>query len=94
MTTAITCDIIGSIMGRFENVEWDLPKNADGGIKSWDAVKVAVLMDIRDELKRLNGVLHCDNFMKIPATLRQIKRNTTKPVRKTVKNGRYKRGGA
>lgn len=47
-------------------------------------VNAALLMDIRDELKRLNGVLHCPNFLAIPFKLDAIKRNTTKKrTRKT-----------
>ncbi len=40
---------------------------------------LAVLMDIRDELKRLNSLLHCHNFTDIPFVLRSIKQNTVKP---------------
>jgi hypothetical protein len=49
-------------------------------------------MDLRDELKlmraelvRLNGLLHCANFVGIPATLRAIRRNTTKKRRPSLK---------
>lgn len=52
--------------------------NDEGKTLSWDEVQVAVMMDIRDELKRLNAVLHCPNFLDIPHKLERIKRNTTK----------------
>ncbi|MFA5936556.1 MAG: hypothetical protein WC822_01615 [Candidatus Paceibacterota bacterium] len=36
--------------------------------------RLAVLMDIRDELKKLNSVFECVNFLKIPKMLRDIRR--------------------
>lgn len=42
------------------------------------AVTRAILLDIREELKRLNGLLHCHNFVEIPSILRAVKKNTTK----------------
>jgi len=38
-------------------------------------------MDLRDELKSLNAVLHCSSFLDIPHKLEVIKRNTTKKPR-------------
>ena len=55
---------------------------ADGSCPSWERAGIAVLMDIRRELKRLNSLLSCPNFTGIPSTLTQIKRNTAKPKRK------------
>ena len=55
-------------MPRFKDTEWDLPM-VGGRIASWDAMTIAALMDIRDELKRLNKLLHCDNFVRIPRQL-------------------------
>lgn len=46
---------------------------------------VTILCDIRRELKRLNGLLHCGNFTAIPTILREICRNTTKKRRKKVR---------
>jgi len=60
----------------------------DGGEVSWDGRQLAVLMDIRDELKRLNTLLHCSNFTAIPGELRAIRRNTTKPRRKKAQRAR------
>ncbi len=48
---------------------------------TWDGAQLAVLMDIRDELKRLNAVVHCPNTIEIPNILRAIRRNTTKKRR-------------
>lgn len=46
-----------------------------------DGVTVAVLMDIRDELKRLNDLLHCQNFIGMPATRCSIRRKLPTPER-------------
>jgi len=67
---------------RHKNGNWRLPTDAKGRIETWQAVEVAVLMDIRDELQRLNGLLHCVNFTGIPATLRSIRRNMPPRVKK------------
>jgi hypothetical protein len=65
-------------MARHKDVEWnltkeDLPGNRFRTTNPEDRV-VAVLMDIRDEMKELNALLHCHNFTGIPATLRSIRR--------------------
>ena len=68
---------------RFGHVDWSLPLNTGGGIRDWDAVNIALLMDIRDELKQLNSVLACHHFQAIPRTLYEISRKlTVKPKRK------------
>lgn len=60
-------------MARHKDVNWD----TDG--LSWEShVIVAVLMDIRDELKIFNRVLRCPNFQLIPNILRGIRRNTAR----------------
>jgi hypothetical protein len=46
---------------------------------------LVVLQDIRDELKRLNAVLHCTNFLAIPRKLESIRRNTAKPRKRVRK---------
>lgn len=61
-------------MARHKDGAWILPDN----LTTWDQVKVALLMDIRDELQNLNGLLHCHNFRRIPAHLNAIRENTTK----------------
>lgn len=62
---------------RHRNKDWQLPTSAGGMIESWEAVKIAVLMDIRDELQQLNHTLGCYNFQSIPAVLRTIRKNTS-----------------
>lgn len=62
------------------NIDWTVWVNDDG---TWNDMKVqiALLNDIRQELKRLNDVLHCPNFLEIPSILRAVKKNTTKKKR-------------
>ncbi len=52
-----------------------------------EGVYLALLMDIRDELQKLNALLHCTNFVDIPNRLGQIVDNTRKRkyTRKEVK---------
>lgn len=63
---------------RHKDGNWSLPTTADGKIQTWEHVQIAVLMDIRDELKSLNAVLHCPNFLAIPSKLDTIAKNTRK----------------
>ena len=61
---------------------------ARGNIETWEQAGIAVLMDLRDELKELvrtnreidNSLraLRCRNFLRIPAKLDRIGRNTEK----------------
>lgn len=74
-------------MAREKDVNWNLPDLA-----SWDRTHAAILMDLRDELKKLNALLHCSNFVRIPSMLERtmcqtdrIARNTAKRRRKVVK---------
>lgn len=73
---------------RHKDGNWALPTHADGRIADWQSVQIAVLMDIRDELKIVRqrlSVLECSNFLAIPRTLKRISRNTAKPRKaKTV----------
>lgn len=62
-------------MSRHKDADWSLPGPQ---IQTWEQVGIAVLMDIRDELKRLNGLLHCPNCVDIPNILRHIDKNTKK----------------
>lgn len=71
-------------MARHKDVNWNLPEgklNASGGRShDYDDIKVSVLMDIRDELKRLNALLYCQNFVQIPRTLKTIDKRLAKKV--------------
>ncbi len=73
-------------MPRHKDVRWNLPEGTparDGSRShSWESIHSAILMDIRDELQRLNTLLHCSNFMGIPWKLDQIRQHTQRiPVR-------------
>jgi hypothetical protein len=46
---------------------------------------LAVLMDIRDELKRINNVLNCSNCLAIPRKLDRIAANTAMPRKRKGK---------
>lgn len=56
----------------------DIPAN------TYDAWQLAALAQILTELRRLNALLHCHNFVAIPRKLDAINRNTAKPKRKKV----------
>lgn len=58
-------------MPRRANENWNLPEQI-----TWEHVAIAVLMDIRDELRLIRQTLHCRNFQRIPAKLDRIGRNT------------------
>ena len=63
---------------RFKNVNWSFTTASNGDIQTWEQVHAAVLMDIRDELQRLNTLLHCQNFQRIPAKLDSIRTATNR----------------
>lgn len=67
------------------NRSFVLVGNEDG---SWtaDRMQVALLMDIREELQRLNTRLHCHNFLGMPGQLRAINQKipAQKPRRRTA----------
>lgn len=65
------------------DLDWNIHVNSDG---TWNdsKVQIALLHDIREELKRMNSILHCPNFIEIPSILRAVKRNTTKRKRPKV----------
>jgi len=67
---------IDPYLRNYVNADWhSMPNN-------WQGAQVALLMDIRSELRKLNGLLHCKNFIQIPGKLDRIGRNTAKPKRK------------
>jgi len=72
---------------RHKDCLWRLMDNGEpkaDGSRSYQntTIQLALLMDIRDELKRLNSLLHCTNFLGIPNQLRRIRLNTNKKKRK------------
>jgi hypothetical protein len=48
-------------------------------VAQYAAMQLAVSMDIRDELKRMNEILHCSRFIAIPSKLDSINRKLAKP---------------
>lgn len=62
------------------NCDWDIGNN-----RSYEAVQLVVLMDIRHELQRLNSLLHCHNFQQIPRTLTAIRRKLPTPKKRKVR---------
>lgn len=64
---------------RHKDADWKIRNNEGSDSCSVEFAQLAVLMDLRDELKRLNTLLHCSNFVGIPGVLRRISKNTAKP---------------
>lgn len=62
---------------RKKDANWRIKTNSDGATPSMDA-QLAVLMDIRDELQTLNGILRCFKFQRLPDDLRSIDRRLQK----------------
>ena len=56
---------------RHKDGNWSLPTNSNGNIRDWTLVQVALLMDLRDELKKLNRTFDCPNFQAMPRFLRR-----------------------
>ncbi len=77
------CEV--SVDRRCRNISWEVA-DPNGDIPTWERISIAVLMDIRDELQRLNRTLDCPNFQQIPHTLDAIRRNTAKkkPLKRKV----------
>ncbi len=70
-------------MPRHKDTEWALPEHGNGKFIGYDGAQLAVMMDIRDELKKLNRVFECYNFVRIPRILDRISANTTRKTRKS-----------
>ena len=66
-------------MARRKDVSWGINLPDEDGLTPNGHCQLAVLMDLRDELKQLNRVFACPNFQAVPQILRTIRRNTTKP---------------
>jgi hypothetical protein len=57
---------------------WDPQLSHEEDSASHENLQTAVLFAIRDELRKLNRVLQCPNFLAVPAKLDAIARNTRK----------------
>lgn len=63
---------------RQANKNWCIVTDENTWSDVMPGMSLAVLMDIRDELQRLNRLLHCSNFVAIPTILRRIDQNAAK----------------
>ena len=70
---------------RCKDIRWAINLTDDGNKAAPGQAVLAVAMDIRDELKQLNRLLSCPNFVAIPTTLREISANTKRRHRKLKK---------
>lgn len=71
-------------MARFKNFDWSLREgtpNLEGGGKSYpmETIQASLLLDIRDELQRLNGFMQ--NLGCIHSTLKGLRRDISKARR-------------
>lgn len=57
---------------RHKNENWNLGESNANNCVSWQQMHMALLMDIRDELQKLNALLHCGNFLAIPERLQRM----------------------
>lgn len=77
-------------MPRFKDQNYNFHPSNTGGMQTWEQAQAALLMDLRDELKAMNAILHCANFLQIPHTLNSILREQKKrrkPKPKVVAKG-------
>lgn len=61
-------------MALHPNVDWQMPT----GTISWQQAELAVLMDIRRELRNINAILRCHDTQRIPYYLRRIAAQTNR----------------
>ena len=73
-------------MARNKDINWNTEN------RSWEAITVAVLMDIRDELKQLNSTFGCHNFLGMPRTLTQIRKAVERSDKRLAKRIPIRRG--
>ena len=55
-------------------LDWEIWLNDDGTL-AYERVRVILLQEIRDELKRLNTLMHCHNTVTIPRELKGLRRD-------------------
>lgn len=68
-----------------KNNKWNLWVDSNNKYTA-DQALLAVMMDIRGELQKINRTLSCRNTLDIPHLLRQIQRNTRRK-KKVIKKG-------
>lgn len=69
-----------------KDIAWDLPTTERGALTDWQKVEIAVLMDIRDELKELNETLRCYRVRRMCDDINRIDRRLQKHL--PLKKGR------
>lgn len=65
-------------MARHKDTNWSLPEPTVG---TWEQAGVAVLMDIRDELKALNAKLDCHRVQRMLTTIERIDRRLARRIK-------------
>lgn len=68
-------------MARCRDYNWRVSNDGSNALSVEHAI-LAVLMDVRDELKLMNQRLQCRETQMIPKYLRDIRRNTTRKKRR------------
>ena len=76
-------------MARHKDSDWNVGGDDKLGLNpTMDGAQLAVLMDLRDELKEiraclwvLKNIFNCDNFRRIPAKIDAIRKNTDRKKR-------------
>lgn len=69
----------------WQNKMWSVERLNSQGSVSQDDARLAVLMDIREELQRVRSVLECTNCLRVPRILDRIAKNTAKKKRRAAK---------
>lgn len=78
-------------MARFKDFDWNLTRLPGGRIETWQQAEIAVLMDLRDELKSLNAVFACRNVQVGFAALSKMARLNEIAFKRRVDNAVRKR---
>lgn len=67
-------------MARHKDTEWNL----NDKVNTWEEIGIAVLLDIRDELKGIRSRLDCYETLTIPRLLSTIAKNTQRKRKRKV----------
>lgn len=62
---------------RGRNLRWT-PLDEQGTAPTWERAGIAILMDIRDELQFISGVLRCSRFQSLPYAVARVARYTSR----------------
>jgi hypothetical protein len=75
---------------RRKNVDWTVCK--DGGGMSFDAAQLAVLMDIRDELKGIRSLMNCYRIPRALDALHEVGQDIRRKKRAAATKRRNVKG--